>query len=1226
MGSGNRYQLALIALLVATTALFGVFWYREIFPEYKIYQEAFVQLENFRSSLNGVPPAPFTEGVKQILMKEGKGPEKVDRCISCHVALDIEDYSPTRLAKDVNGEIRRDSKGFPLKEKNPSYIFTILDETIAQLSDPPTLELLKSQGDLKSYQERVDRSKQLEALKVAHVDHEQYQMDKVLVMHPLMGKETRPFEYHPVNDYGCTSCHGGNGRALTTDKAHGPVFDGQYQVEDVGAKPVFLERDPLHDPRFASVFNSKPGDDLLFQTTPILVGALMEAKCVQCHKVGEEQFQETSAKIERFFQQRNQDLATQENNLKQGIDAFITLINLYDLLKTKGYEAASLEIQQESVDDTVPTKRAKEVKGQLQLLEQAKGKEHAGDFLLDLLEKEMEKSIGSHELLEKLFGELQTSQDKVITIEKFLTSQAENKEANGSLFKLSEEIKLSKLIFKHISDTEGGLREAVNDAANLQGMQNEVDQLTEHYQHGRALYISQACYACHKIVGFARGGVGPELTEEGSSYPWFVKESIVWPQADLPSSTMPNMKMDHQELEDLMTFLLAQKGKNPGTSEVGRKELIKAWESGAKLPIEKAIAPSEIHNLNAGMRTFALQGCASCHRLEGFTSEVGFADVKPENVKEGYLAERWFRNLVPEDVGSREFVKILEENGPEIDKKIVHGVRAPSILETLEKEDPQLLPGFFAPFRFALREKEDKDWKDRVERVMKAYYQVYGLGRLIGPRPNWSGIYRSNEWLMEHFWNPSSHISRSIMPVFPFDDTKFEQLTYMLGELGKKNRDHLRGEWAIFGFDPVRAYDRTCAQCHGEQLKGNGPVSPWIYPIPKNLRSATFLKGLGRERVYGSIHHGVKGTPMPPWGETWPEKGEGFSTPIYQEAEIHELVDWLFEDLPQGIDQAPPKWRYTPEEVIHDLNKEGTGTFLKQGFLLAPSFSKWKEEDIFDVTPGDPYGVERERYYIKKDLYTPENIEAGRRLFLIQCAMCHGTEADGSGTRAEIMVDAKPRMLTNLDWIDTRDDLRLLRSIKFGVPGTAMTAFGDITTTWQRIELVIYIRSLSAKNLELKKIKERLYTRTAPSEGFIPGPEIRKLFDEEVKGVESLGLQIASKEGGDLLVPLYEKWVETSLPVYAKEKITPPEDQKELEEEMKKFVLFQIQKVEEEKEKTKQGFQSSKDFNAQQSFEEELKKWRLLLRQMREEFSENQRLWKDQLYLIEKSHESTPKN
>ena len=70
---------------------------------------------------------------------------------------------------------------------------------------------------------------------------------------------------------------------------------------------------------------------------------------------------------------------------------------------------------------------------------------------------------------------------------------------------------------------------------------------------------------------------------------------------------------------------------------------------------------------------------------------------------------------------------------------------------------------------------------------------------------------------------------------------------------------------------------------------------------------------------------------------------------------------------------------------------------------------------------------------------------------------------DGTGIRAGVMEQAKPRILTNLDWLQIRDDLRLLRSIKYGVSGTAMTPWGDLTSAQQRLQLVIFIRSLSQK-------------------------------------------------------------------------------------------------------------------------------------------------------------------
>lgn len=90
--------------------------------------------------------------------------------------------------------------------------------------------------------------------------------------------------------------------------------------------------------------------------------------------------------------------------------------------------------------------------------------------------------------------------------------------------------------------------------------------------------------------------------------------------------------------------------------------------------------------------------------------------------------------------------------------------------------------------------------------------------------------------------------------------------------------------------------------------------------------------------------------------------------------------------------------------------------------------------DVFDMRPIPGQEVEKQGYYIKKKYYTKQNIEAGRAYYLLNCAACHGNDADGAGNRSVAMDMAKPRMLTNLDWIETRDDLRLIRSTKYGVP------------------------------------------------------------------------------------------------------------------------------------------------------------------------------------------------
>ena len=63
----DRYQLVLILLGFCRRGM-GIFFYRELFPEYKIYQNDYVALEKFRSTYTEEPPPPFkTESNKSFL-------------------------------------------------------------------------------------------------------------------------------------------------------------------------------------------------------------------------------------------------------------------------------------------------------------------------------------------------------------------------------------------------------------------------------------------------------------------------------------------------------------------------------------------------------------------------------------------------------------------------------------------------------------------------------------------------------------------------------------------------------------------------------------------------------------------------------------------------------------------------------------------------------------------------------------------------------------------------------------------------------------------------------------------------------------------------------------------------------------------------------------------------------------------------------------------------------
>lgn len=1198
MRRSDIYQIALVCSGVVATALFGVFFYRELFPEYRIYQDDYVALEQFRASYTGEEPPPFKKEVKQIVIEsDNNGPPVIDRCISCHVALQVEAFSPTKISRDINGNIIVDKNGIPVKTENEEYIWNKLDEKIAELTDEKVNNQLVQQGEKSKVNDRLKEAEDLKKLKTAHVGEYTYDVTKVLAMHPLIGKETRPFEFHPVEDYGCVSCHSGNGRGLTTDKAHGPVFDGQYETEFMGPKPTFLESDPKNDPQFAHIFNDKPGHSLLFQTTPILVGSLIQAKCVQCHQSSIETINNANGSTTFILNKKNQTIKALKEGIAQDKNAIISNLLIQNEIVKKGLVATLAEIQKQSENYNLPQKEQDELATQYKSiinivgqLPQNSSKEAINSkqqLLTTKLDNQLKELIGSDAAVTALKNKTKNKNKNEIVglVDKFIESETKDNQS-GLIFSKIYSLESEKNQLSLLNSPQQNFHTELN---------TDVDVLTKDYRQGQSLFVSQACYACHRINALSRGGVGPELTRIGTGYPWYIKEKIMWPQGDLKTSTMPNFRLDHEELEDIVTFLLGQNGETKAVSDTGYHAAIQEWESGRfKQDWEKPITPAQVHDLRYSMTVFATEGCASCHRLKGFESNVGYKVEKDSNVSfpEVYKESEWFQTLFPSTIIGSEIVEALDKHAKEIDNRIVDKVRENSLLEEIDKNHPDTIESFYSNFKFANRAKnayyEDKiaqartdkekdqfknelnEWKDRVRRVLMVFIQEYGLGRLIGPQPNWSGIYRSDEWLMEHFHNPSGHVARSIMPIFPFDESKFYALTYMLDTLAPKNSEAIRKIWNLNGFDPELAVNIFCAQCHGELLRGNGPVSDWIYPIPKNLRDALFLRNLTRERVVQSITHGVKGTPMPPWGEVAEDKSlinNKTTKPVLTESEIERIADWLFTSLPLGrvieSSEEVMKWNYTPQDVIDELNSEQReilpefhpkktkenpqnsefssdwnpsveefyalesnmtqydGYYASLGLVvpepddlgttqdIVPKKPIFGVDDLFDVRAAPVPGIEDKGYYIKKSFYTPENISAGQKFFELNCAACHGKEGDGTGMRAGIMLDAKPRMLINLDWINSRDDLRLLRSIKYGVPGTAMTPWGDLTSSLQRIQLVVFIRSLNDEREKRDALTTGLYKSFE-----IPQIEIENERVENYKEIQKLQneLEITQKE------------------------------------------------------------------------------------------------------------------
>ncbi|MCH9608527.1 MAG: hypothetical protein S4CHLAM45_11050 [Chlamydiales bacterium] len=977
----------------------GVFVYREVFPEYKTYQYAYRDLEKLRSERTGEEPAPFQMGIKQILIPDTtNGPEIIDRCTSCHVAIDLPHFSPTRVALDVNDNPLINGEGNPILEKNPDYVF-------------------------------------------AHVNDQKFDFAKeALKMHPLIGGETRPFQHHPIDEYGCTSCHSGNGRALVKNRAHGPIYDDEYELWDPKLKkPQFLEIDPNNDPLFSKMYNGKPSHELVFQTKPLMTGPLIVAKCMQCHQTSQNEVKSLLSKIDDFKMEQEKRRGTLEQGIIDDQKALASIDHLQILLKREGDGGALQWLNQELQNSENTSDQIDAYEGQYTFI-----KEHKNP--LNALAEERTR-------VERLLQEKEHS----LTKENPLLVVEQNQEV-------------------------------------VQNVRTHLDYLLAGYERGKQLYISQACYACHRIAGFSRASVGPELTTIGLNYPWYVKESIVWPQADLPSSTMPNFHLDHEEVADLMSFLMAQTGERKVVSEVEHQLSLAQWEAGEKMAWEKPVSPTQILDVKEGMLVYATEGCAACHKLEGFDSKYEVHDTA------------WFLRTFPDGAPGSKIAFGVETEREAIDTQIVQ-IEKTSLLDEINFEE------FYSNFKFAERALSDPADKERLKKVQRAYIQEYGLGREIAPPLNWSGVNRDEGWLLGHFHNPPGYTAKSIMPVMPFDDTKFYMLNHMLYVLGKKNQHRFQQMWKTDGFKPAEAYELLCSACHGPNRQGNGLVAEWIYPVPKNLRDPVFLRSLTKERAIDSITHGVMGTPMPPWGEAV----EGQS-PVLDATQITQMVDWLYQGLPPEPREGKritEKWNYTAEDVVEEMKKEGD--------LLQPVPNPVDVNDYFEVRPNPISGPDRELFYIQTRFATAENLDEAGDYYNINCAVCHGKDGTGAGERSTTMLVAKPRMFTNLPWIRTRDDLRLLRSIKFGVPGTAMTPWGDQTTAAQRMQLVLYIRAMTDAHIQREKLDEVTYEWFDKKiiQLYISGDPAVERLKKEKELYHNLGAQIISKELPNHIVESY---------------------------------------------------------------------------------------------------------
>ncbi len=260
----------------------------------------------------------------------------------------------------------------------------------------------------------------------------------------------------------------------------------------------------------------------------------------------------------------------------------------------------------------------------------------------------------------------------------------------------------------------------------------------------------------------------------------------------------------------------------------------------------------------------------------------------------------------------------------------------------------------------------------------------------VGPELSYTAAQRDPEWVMTHFKDPKSVVPGSLMPPYPLPKESFDSLTRYL----------LARPVPAVAEAPAEAYRQVCARCHGEKGQGDGVISRYLDPRPRDLTKLAFMRSKTRERLVRSVMEGVPGTSMAPWGR------------VLGPARSGALVDWVLSDLTRAGSSRPPANRQVPE--------------------------------------ANPVA------------YSPESVARGEAVFMNRCWGCHGKKADGHGPNAEDIVP-RPRNLRNKPFVSSLSYARLHESIKYGVQGTAMPAAGfDFALDDKSIgDLVNFVLSLN---------------------------------------------------------------------------------------------------------------------------------------------------------------------
>lgn len=242
-------------------------------------------------------------------------------------------------------------------------------------------------------------------------------------------------------------------------------------------------------------------------------------------------------------------------------------------------------------------------------------------------------------------------------------------------------------------------------------------------------------------------------------------------------------------------------------------------------------------------------------------------------------------------------------------------------------------------------------------------------------------------------------------------------------------------------------FAQNCASCHGERGDGNGTASLSIKARYFGAEKFKFTDTDGTnipttENLLGVLHRGIEGSSMPSFAQL-------------PEDDLAALVAHV-----RGLTR---KGRYEALYQVAAREFEG-GT----GDEPDPAALSRK---------ADASTVVGKRIAVPAAFAasTPDSVERGRKLFLTNCAACHGEDGAGkNANRTDLKNDngtpARPRVLTSGVFKGGREKPQLYARIRLGIPGTPMPG-SPLFTDAEVNDTLNYVLSLSPEPGQVAKGK-----------------------------------------------------------------------------------------------------------------------------------------------------------